>query len=202
MEGGAQRFLPGPESDERRAWCCPSGQMESAAPRPPCLLHRPLSFQNTIISWTKGWGLGWGDLGVSCVPAGHTTWVWDWGGPVSQDRLPSSHHVCSLVLARAPRPRQPPVSCRGFSALPSPPPSHFLTNPPIFSLLLPIYFFFLNSPVSRLCIFSLSCFGSSIFFSPLFLVSVSTSLCPSLVSGLCAVLSRSVVSDSFQPHGL
>ena len=179
VEGGDQRFLPGPESDETRAWWCPSGQMESTAPRPPCLLHRPLSFQNTVISWTKGWDLAWGDLGsFSCACWAHCLGL-DSGGPASQDRLPSPHHVCSLVLADgACRPPRPPVSGRGFSALPSPPPSHFLT-PPSSPSPFPLALLFLSSPVSVLHIF-LS------YFSLCFLCVLSVFLCPSL--RLCAAL--------------
>ena len=44
--------------------------MESIQQRLTCLLRWPLSFQNIIISLTKGWGLRWGEGGESfCDPA-------------------------------------------------------------------------------------------------------------------------------------
>lgn len=135
LEGGDQRFLPGPESDERRAWCCPSGQMESAAPRPPCLLHQPLSFQNTIISWTKGWGLG-GVTREFLVSLPGTPPVWDWGGPKIPGRFPAPITSAPWSSPEPPAP-QPPFpagafgasisSCLIFSShLPSPPSHLFL----------------------------------------------------------------------------
>ena len=180
LEGGDQRFLPGPESDERRAWCCPSGQMESAAPRPPCLLHQPLSFQNTIISWTKGWGLGWGDSGSFLCPCrAHRL-----GLGLGRPRIPGPTPQLLSHLLPGPRPSPlPPAAPRflpGLSALPSPPVSHFLIPPsspssfPSISSLSELSCF---SSLHRLSlVLALSCFSLLCFL----FVPVSTSLCPRL----------------------
>ena len=133
--------------------------MESTAPRPPCLLHRPLSFQNTVISWTKGWGLAWGDLGsFSCACWAHRLGL-DWGGP----RIPGPTPQLPSCLLPGPRRSLPPPAAPSFwSGLLSASLSSSLSfsHPSIFSLPLPT-----SSSLSELCCIWSPHLLSLIFFS-------------------------------------
>lgn len=126
--------------------------MESVQQRLTCLLRRPLSFQNIVISLTQGWGLRRGEGGESfCVPActltgfgaGEALNPWtDSPAPNTVRSLRPGPHCCRRLLAAS-------LFCQGYSSLPSPFLSYFLIFPSLLHLFPPPFHpfpLFLNPP--------------------------------------------------------
>lgn len=165
--------------------------MESIQQRLTCLLRRPLSFQNIVISLTQGWGLRRGEGGESfSVPACTLT-----GFGAGEALNPWTDSPAPNTV-RSPRPG--PHRCRRLLAA-----SLFLSGLLIASLSFPLLFphFSLSPP----------CFSSS--FSSIFPLSespppylVSTSLSISVLSllyfSLLGFVCWSFVSTSYLPLSL